>query len=301
MDNEQNEQPERASAGVSAGGQAQHLHEDRWQSLRQFTAARIGLGRAGTSLPTSELLKFQLAHAQAIDAVHAPLDTTKLKHDLQALTYHGEPVQKIILHSEASDRLTYLQRPDLGRKLSEASAYQLQQYGSDAPVDVAIVVADGLSATAIHQQVPHFLPALLKQLEQSDRPWRIAPLCIVEQGRVAIGDDIAEQLNAQMILVLIGERPGLSSPDSLGVYLTWAPKRGFDDARRNCISNVRPAGLPPDKAAQRCVYLMESARQKQLSGVALKDRSDDVITDNLPVERVFMLPEPDARNKQSTE
>ncbi|MDC8831950.1 ethanolamine ammonia-lyase subunit EutC [Alteromonas gilva] len=282
MSDHQNKKPARHNE--------QHLHEDRWQQLRQFTAARIGLGRAGTSLATSELLKFQLAHAQAIDAVHAPLDSAGIKQSMQALTYHAKPLEIITLQSEAADRLTYLQRPDLGRKLREAGAYQLQQYRCDVPVDVAVVVADGLSATAVHQQAPRFLPALLKQLEQADRPWRIGPLCIVEQGRVAIGDDIAQQLNAQMVVVLIGERPGLSSPDSLGIYLTWAPRRGFDDAKRNCISNVRPAGLAPDKAAHRCAYLMASARDKQLSGVALKDRSDDAINDHLPVNRVFMLP-----------
>ncbi|NVK55076.1 MAG: ethanolamine ammonia-lyase subunit EutC [Alteromonadaceae bacterium] len=267
----------------------QHLHVDRWQQLRQFTAARIGLGRAGTSLPTSELLRFQLAHAQAIDAVHASLDSTQLIDDLQVLTYMNEPLNILSVQSEATERLIYLQRPDLGRNLSEASAYQLQQYRSDSPVDVAIVVADGLSATAVHKQVPPFLSALLARLTRANKAWQLAPLCIAQQGRVAIGDDIAEQLNAQMVVVLIGERPGLSSPDSLGIYLTWAPKRGFDDAKRNCISNVRHAGLTPDKAAHRCAYLMENARNKQISGVALKDRSDDAITDKLPLSRVFML------------
>lgn len=135
---------------------------------------------------------------------------------------------------------------------------------------------------------------MLGYTKRRNTPWRIAPLCIAQQGRVAIGDDIAEQLNARMVVVAIGERPGLSSPDSLGIYLTWEPKRGLDDAKRNCISNVRPAGLAPEKAALRCAYLMESARNKQLSGVALKDRSDDDVTRDLPLNRVFMLSAPAA-------
>jgi len=269
--------------------QEQHLHTDTWQQLRELTAARIGLGRAGTSLPTSELLKFQLAHAQAIDAVHSPLNAELLCEQLAALSYHQQPLTLQSVKSEAEDRLVYLQRPDLGRKLIEASTHSLQELCEKESFDLAIVIADGLSATAIMQQSVPFLTALLAQLETSQPAWTLSPLTIVEQGRVAIGDDIAQALNAQMVVVLIGERPGLSSPDSLGIYLTWQPKRGCDDAKRNCISNVRPEGLAPEKAATRCLYLMESARAKQLTGVGLKDRSEDNVLTDESEQGVFLL------------
>ncbi|GGF76752.1 ethanolamine ammonia-lyase subunit EutC [Alteromonas lipolytica] len=267
----------------------QHLHTDSWQQLRQLTAARIGLGRAGTSLPTSELLKFQLAHAQAIDAVHSPLDREEILKQFAALQYHNTPLNPLCVHSEAQDRYVYLQRPDLGRKLNEASTYTLQQASDKEGYDLSVVIADGLSATAVMQQSVPFLTALLAELESSKPDWSLAPVTLVEQGRVAVGDDIAVALNAKMVVVLIGERPGLSSPDSLGVYLTWSPERGCDDARRNCISNVRPEGLAPDKAAKRCIHLLENARAKQLSGIGLKDRyGDDVLTDGTN-DKVFLL------------
>ena len=269
--------------------QEQHLHTDNWQQLRELTSARIGLGRAGTSLPTSELLKFQLAHAQAIDAVHSPLNGELLRGQLAALSYHQQPLTLHGVKSEAEDRLVYLQRPDLGRKLSEASTYSLQNLREKEPFDLAIVIADGLSATAVMQQSVPFLTALLTQLETSQPAWTLAPVSVVEQGRVAIGDDIALALNAQMVVVLIGERPGLSSPDSLGIYLTWQPKPGCDDGKRNCISNVRLEGLTPEKAAARCLYLMENARARQLTGIGLKDRSEDNLLSGEQNERVFLL------------
>ena len=269
--------------------QEQHLHTENWQQLRELTSARIGLGRAGTSLPTSELLKFQLAHAQAIDAVHSPLNGELLRGQLAALSYHQQPLTLHGVKSEAEDRLVYLQRPDLGRKLSEASTYSLQNLREKEPFDLAIVIADGLSATAVMQQSVPFLTALLTQLETSQPAWTLAPVSVVEQGRVAIGDDIALALNAQMVVVLIGERPGLSSPDSLGIYLTWQPKPGCDDGKRNCISNVRPEGLTPEKAAARCLYLMENARARQLTGIGLKDRSEDNLLSGEQNERVFLL------------
>jgi len=269
--------------------QEQHLHTDNWQQLRELTSARIGLGRAGTSLPTSELLKFQLAHAQAIDAVHSPLNGELLRGQLAALSYHQQPLTLHGVKSEAEDRLVYLQRPDLGRKLSEASTYSLQNLREKEPFDLAIVIADGLSATAVMQQSVPFLTALLTQLETSQPAWTLAPVSVVEQGRVAIGDDIALALNAQMVVVLIGERPGLSSPDSLGIYLTWQPKPGCDDGKRNCISNVRPERLTPEKAAARCLYLMENARARQLTGIGLKDRSEDNLLSGEQNERVFLL------------
>jgi len=252
--------------------------DNPWRRLRQFTAARIGLGRSGVSLPTKEMLEFQLAHAQARDAVHTPLDFPALTQQLETLAEQypllsDEPPLK--LHSEAVDRMTYLQRPDLGRRLDEASRVLLQQEQQtpEQPFDLALVIADGLSATAIaHNAVP-FIQALCEELQADKQPWKLAPITLTEQARVAIGDDVGELLNARIVLVLIGERPGLSSPDSLGLYLTWAPVRGLTDARRNCISNVRPEGLNFSEAAHKAGYLLRESRRLQLSGVQLKDRS----------------------------
>jgi len=248
-----------------------------WARLRRFTDARIGLGRAGVSIPTQQLLDFQLAHAQAQDAVHKPLNIATLLATLpQSDSLSGPPLQ---LTSAAKDRAQYLQRPDLGRHLDTSSASQLHKHSADDAYDIAIAIVDGLSALAIETNAGPFLNALLPVLGQDKPPWHIAPLCIVEQGRVAIGDDIAQGLHARCVLVLIGERPGLSSPDSMGIYLTWHPGANTTDAGRNCISNVRPAGLDYTQACQRTHYLLTQARIQRLSGVALKDRSTDA---NLP-------------------
>ncbi|MEB0137302.1 ethanolamine ammonia-lyase subunit EutC [Actimicrobium sp. CCC2.4] len=230
-----------------------------WQALRQFTDARIALGRVGASLPTSAHLAFQLAHAQARDAVHLALDASRLAQDI------GRPC--LLLHSAAADRITYLQRPDLGRQLDAASRNLLEP----GRHDLAFVIADGLSAHAIMQNAAPFLALILAQAAAEN--WSVAPLCIVEQGRVAIGDEIAERLGAQMVVVLIGERPGLSAPDSMGLYLTWQPRAGLTDASRNCISNVRPAGLRHAEAADKLHYLLAQAFRRRLSGVALKDET----------------------------
>lgn len=248
--------------------------ENPWERLRAFTDARIGLGRAGVSLPTGKLLEFQLAHAQAQDAVHCPLDVEVLAQQLQeAFAFEHEPLR---LHSQVEDRAMYLQRPDFGRKLNDESRERLQEAAvSQTHVDLAVVVVDGLSALAVQQNSQPFLKALYHQFEQDSAEWQLAPLTIVEQGRVAIGDEIGALLNADAVLVMIGERPGLSSPDSLGLYMTWAPEPGLKDDRRNCISNVRPAGLQMDEAARRLFLLLKEARQKKLSGVKLKDRSED--------------------------
>ncbi|GAA4033415.1 ethanolamine ammonia-lyase subunit EutC [Actimicrobium antarcticum] len=230
-----------------------------WQALKKFTDARIALGRAGVSLPTTAHLAFQLAHAQARDAVHLALDVPQLT---QAI---GRPC--LALHSAAPDRTVYLQRPDLGRQLDAASRTLL----AAGPYDLAFVIADGLSAHAIMQNAAPFLARVFAQTAH----WTIAPLCIVEQGRVAIGDEIAERLGAQMVVVLIGERPGLSAPDSMGLYLTWQPHVGLTDAYRNCISNVRPAGLGYAAAADKLQYLLVEAFRRQVSGVALKDETGE--------------------------
>lgn len=245
-----------------------------WQGLRRYTAARIALGRAGHSLPTAPHLAFQLAHAQARDAVHLPFDAAGVAVAIQACGF-----KTITLHSAAADRLIYLQRPDLGRRLDEASRQQLlaRRAGRSTAerFDVAFVVADGLSALAVHQNAAPLLAAITARLAaDTTPPWRIAPVALVAQGRVAVGDETGELLDANAVVVLIGERPGLSSPDSLGLYITWAPRAGLTDASRNCISNVRPAGLSIDAAAAKLHYLLAESRRRQLSGVALKDETE---------------------------
>jgi ethanolamine ammonia-lyase small subunit len=241
-----------------------------WHALRQFTDARIALGAAGISQPTGAQLDFQLAHARARDAVHLPLDSDALMPALQAAWPHGGPA--LLLHSAAANRNVYLQRPDLGRRLDAPSRTLLTDSDDgNRHCDLAIVVADGLSSHAIAQNAAPFLAALHLQL--AAEAWTLAPLTIVQQGRVAVGDEVGELLGAKIVIVLIGERPGLSAPDSMGIYLTWAPRVGLTDERRNCISNVRPAGLSYAQAAARLHYLLGQAQLRQLSGVALKDET----------------------------
>jgi ethanolamine ammonia-lyase small subunit len=228
------------------------------RSLRQYTSARVGLGRAGSSLATREVLDFQLAHAQARDAVHAALDLQSL---LGGLRERGLPA--CVLRSAASDRDTYLRHPGLGRRLHAESAATL----TAASWDVVFVIADGLSALAVAR---HAMPLLDEVLPLLDRQWSIAPICLVEQGRVAVGDAIGTALQAKISVVLIGERPGLSSPDSLGVYITWAPRPGHTDAERNCISNVRPEGLGYAVAAKMLAFYLHEARRQKLTGIDLK-------------------------------
>ena len=246
-------------------------HPDPWQGLKRFTAARIALGHTGVSQRTSAQLDFQLAHARARDAVHQELDTASLAQALAAVWPQAVP--PVVLHSAAENRKVYLQRPDLGRRLDAPSRAALSEQRGGAPYDLAIVVADGLSALAIMQNAPPLLQALQARLAKE--PWTLAPLAIVEQGRVAVGDEVGELLGAKLVALLVGERPGLSSPDSMGVYLTWAPRVGLTDERRNCISNVRPAGLGYDEAAAKLHHLLGEARRRQLSGVGLKDETGD--------------------------
>ncbi|QRV22596.1 ethanolamine ammonia-lyase subunit EutC [Marinomonas foliarum] len=272
-------------------GKEEPVTENAWSKLNAFTDARVGLGRSGISLPTKHLLAFQLAHAQAIDAVHTQLDCDALSKTLMEQdwakdwTKHCAP---LMLHSRATDRATYLQRPDYGRRLDEASANKLDEHraSTSQDYDLAIVVVDGLSSLAIEQNTLPFLHALSSHIKD----WKLAPICFVKQGRVAIGDDVCERLNAKCVLVLIGERPGLSSPDSLGLYLTWGGKVGFTDAYRNCISNIRPAGLVYQEAARKAFYLLNEARNLKLSGVKLKDRSDDdLIMDTTKESKNFLI------------
>ncbi|WP_137227174.1 ethanolamine ammonia-lyase subunit EutC [Shewanella sp. MEBiC00475] len=268
-----------------------------WSDLRRFTDARIGLGRAGISLPTSELLAFQLSHAQARDAVSFPLDIDSLADQLSNIPLLNNVTSPIKVNSQANDRITYLQRPDLGRKLAESGRKILLNYmdnqgkATDSQYDLAIVVVDGLSSLAVQNNAQPFINELLSQLNKQHSAWHIAPITIVEQGRVAIGDDIGQLLNAQLVMVLIGERPGLSSPDSLGLYLTWAPKTGLNDACRNCISNIRPAGLPYAEAAKRAIYLLTEAKNLKLTGVNLKDRTQDDVIEHQQQTQNFLIAE----------
>jgi len=237
--------------------------------LRSLTPARVGLRRAGDSLATSELLDFQLAHARARDAVHARFEPSSLLAALRVLGH----VDALLLHSAAPDRQTYLQRPDLGRKLDEASWNRLRSLeNSGSDYDLAVVIADGLSALAVERHAAPLLAELLPALARCSLQLRMAPICLVEQGRVAIGDEIAQALRASLVVVLIGERPGLSSPDSLGIYISWHPEPGkTTDAQRNCISNIRAEGLSYPGAAARLLFYILEARHLQQTGVALKD------------------------------
>jgi ethanolamine ammonia-lyase small subunit len=246
----------------------EHNVDNPWLELRRLTPARIALGRTGTSIPTGAQLDFQFAHAQARDAVHLPFDHAGLSSQLAE---RGR--DSLLLHSAAIDRHSYLQRPDLGRRLSDESAQALRNYAEANPggVDLAVVVADGLSALAVHK---HTLPFLTRMEEQTHAEgWSLSPVILVEQGRVAVADEVGQLLGAKMVVILIGERPGLSSPDSLGLYFTYNPKVGLTDAYRNCISNVRLEGLSYGMAAHRLLYLMREACRRQLSGVNLKDEA----------------------------
>jgi ethanolamine ammonia-lyase small subunit len=237
---------------------------DSWHTLRRYTSARIGLGRAGGSIPTSELLEFQLAHARARDAVHRGFDIAAFSEKLRA-----KQIDTLVLASAASDRHNFIQRPDLGRILDESSKRLLQARAGAQSWDVVFVIADGLSALAVER---HALPVIeMTRVHLAREGWRIAPCCLVSQGRVAIGDEIGALLPAQLGVVLIGERPGLSSPDSLGAYLTWNPLPGRSNAERNCVSNIRPEGLSYAAAAFKLLHLMRQARARKLTGIALKE------------------------------
>jgi ethanolamine ammonia-lyase small subunit len=229
---------------------------DVYARLRALTQARIGLGRHGAGMPTRPLLDFQLAHARARDAVHDGFD-------VEALAEALAPRPCIEVASRAKDRRDYLRRPDLGRRLAQADAQRLQP----ADADVALVIGDGLSATAVHRNAAPLLEALFPRLQS----WSWGPIVLARQARVALSDEIGERLGAAIAVMLIGERPGLSASDSLSVYMTWNPKVGRDDSQRNCISNIRPGGLGYDEAAARLARLMDAARRLCATGVALKD------------------------------
>lgn len=244
------------------------LTPDPWQQLQGLTRARVALGRAGVSLPTREVLRFGTAHAQARDAVHTALDVDLLASELQADGFRPLAVQ-----SQAADRATYLRRPDYGRRLDPACSGRLVENGKNhwpARPRLVIVVADGLSSLATSRHTRAFLAALRAHIPDLSSQ----PLIIATQARVALGDEIGHLLGAEQVVVLIGERPGLSSPDSLGLYLTAGPRPGLNDAQRNCISNVRPEGLPYAEAARKLAFLIDGARRLGRTGVDLKDDSD---------------------------
>ncbi len=239
---------------------------DPWQELKQFTPARIALGRTGISLPTRAFLDFQLAHALARDAVNSPLDFAKLE---QRLILQGH--QTLILQSRAENQSVYLQRPDLGRLLSASSLTCLQHSGA-VPTDTVIVVADGLSSKAIEQHAEPFLSLLIPELKKI--AYSLPPVCLVKHGRVAVGDGVAEHYSARLCIVLIGERPGLSSPDSMGIYFTYHARSGIStDADRNCISNIHKNGLSYLQALKILLFLIKASEKLQLSGVNLKDET----------------------------
>ena len=254
-----------------------------WRQLRQHTSARIALGRSGTSLPTGPHLEFQLAHARARNAVHHLLDTASLKQELLS---RGCDV--IEAHSAAETRPVYLQRPDKGRRLDPQSRSVLEIRPSGAgAVDVVFVIGDGLSARAIEENAVAFLDVMMPALAADH--WRVGPVVIVSQARVAAGDEVGEILGARIVVVLIGERPGLSSPDSMGIYMTLAPRIGMTDESRNCISNVRVEGLSYELAAHKLLYLMTEAKKRGLSGVMLKDKAEDLSTNAITSSKNFLL------------
>lgn len=277
------------------------VHLDPWEKLKQYTDSRIALGRAGCSVPTKPLLKFQLDHAEAKDAVLKDLDVDALVADLaehcdspiveldlkraaeglDETNSQGDQIDNQLtllrVTSQAQDKAEYLKRPDWGRLLSSESAKQLDMFGKDKSYDVAIVMGDGLSARAIAENGPKLVAELISIF--NDKGWNVAPLVIATGSRVALGDQVAERLHAKMLVMLIGERPGLSSPDSLGIYYTWEAQSSSHDAMRNCISNVRSAGLSIRMAASRLLALMEKSYELKLSGVELKDEQELPVLD----------------------
>ena len=249
---------------------------DPWIALRRFTQARIALGRAGHAVPTQALLDFQLAHAQARDAVQLPWNIDAFAGQLRDI---GE--ETLILQTPVSSRSEYLRRPDFGRVLTEESRIRLRNLKASG-VDVALIVSNGLSSTAVERRGIALLQTILEGLRV--RQFHIAPICLVANGRVALLDDIGSVLDARVAVIVIGERPGLSAADSLGVYLSYAPKKGNTDAERNCISNIHPPeGLSYESATRKLLYLIEESVRRGFSGVALKDEMDGLLGEGKPL------------------
>ncbi len=243
--------------------------DDTWSTLKRFTEARIGLGRSGSALPTHEVLKFSLAHARARDAVTAPMDWHAVEAGIDVLG-----LRTLNIESAAETRDIYLRRPDLGRTLSARSRSSFETEAKTEP-DLMIMAGDGLSSTGLTANAVSLITALLPHIQKNG--WRLAPILLASQARVALADEAGEILGAKAALVLIGERPGLSSPDSLGAYLTWGPRRGRTDAERNCVSNIRLGGLTYDEGAFKIAWLLGQALKFRMTGVALKDESDQAV------------------------
>ena len=266
------------SADVAGAGAAPVVTPDPWREWRRATPARLALGRVGTGMPTDETLRFGWAHAMARDAIHAALDVEALAG---RLTAQGWTVERV--RSQAADRATYLRRPDLGRRLDAGDAARLREgtarAAEGAACEVCIVIGDGLSSLAVERHAAPLLAALRPHLPADTR---FAPVVIATQARVALADEVGEAFGARLSVMLVGERPGLSSPDSLGIYLTHTPRRGRHDAERNCISNGRPAGLASDAAAFKLAWLMREALRRGATGIALKDESDLAVLESAP-------------------
>jgi ethanolamine ammonia-lyase small subunit len=260
---------------------------DPWAKLARWTPARIALGRTGASLPTREVLAFALAHARARDAVHAPFDAERLTGDLAAIG-----LDAIEVASDATERALYLRRPDCGRRLSHASRDHLSRRRH--PADLALVIGDGLSATAVHAHAVPLIAAFRPHVRRLGLS--LAPVVLARGARVALGDEIGALLGARAVAVLIGERPGLSSADSLGIYLTYGPRPGRSDAERNCISNIRGEGLSYDVAAFKLAWLVREALARSLTGINLKDASDLKLRDGTATPaRITRAPAPNRR------
>lgn len=240
------------------------MPRDRWEQLRKYTSARIALGRSGSSLPTEAWLQFQLDHARAQDAVHARVDWEPIRAELEKLG-----LTTVTVRSQATDRMTHLRRPDLGRSLHEDDRARLQSLASPDGVDLVIVISDGLTAEGVHRYAVPLIQQLLDFLRREN--WSLAPVVLASQSRVKLQDEIGQALRATIALTLIGERPGLAAYDSLGAYLVHSPGPGKSDADRNCVSNIREQGLPVQVAAQTLQYLLSESRRRKLTGTALKD------------------------------
>lgn len=235
------------------------MEAEALERLKHCTPARIGLSPPGTPPPTYAALRFMRDHAQARDAVHLPLDFVSLEKAIAEIGW-----KTLRVRSAAADRATYLRRPDLGRRLTEESRATLTS--AEPPADIAIIAADGLSSAALEANL---VPLAIKLRQALSGRFSCGPIVLVEQGRVAIGDEIGALLGSRLALVLIGERPGLSAADSLGAYLTWGPKVGILDSARNCVSNIRASGLPTEAAAGEIMRLIEAAFLRRMTGVAL--------------------------------
>ena len=243
------------------------MEKDNWHILKKYTNARIAIGHAGSSLPTSEILRFRMAHSMAKDAITSELDMAMLIKDFKSIG-----LNVISVNSQATDRNDYLRNPNKGRLLDNQSAADLQSLACEK-VDLCIVVADGLSANAVNYHAVKLIELLISQIKN----WTLTPIILAKHGRVALSDSIGEILNARIALILIGERPGLSSPNSMGAYLTYQPKIGNTDERRNCVSNIQPEGLTYELAAVKLAHLLNQMYIKQISGIQLKDDQSDSI------------------------